>query len=282
MRIVHISDLHFSPTTTTEQSEAAVAFVNEMKPAAIVCTGDIVSRDTLEVMTATYQKALAFRAALDCKTFLTVPGNHDLYDKEFNDIDLYHRLWAAEDTFSCNLDDAFVVGVNSGLQTDAVDLAHIPDLRARKAFTTAAAYIRRGDVQPEQVQFIQDAIRSSDLGDVRILALHHHLMPIYNPVYKANYNFDMVTNACDILEALRLHRFDIVLNGHKHCTQLNILNGVAHFTGGSMFLDLPEGEENSFNVLDLDEMIHLQVARLQSRTLKTLWCGPNPKFFHKQ
>lgn len=279
MRIVHLTDLHFTPDLDPARVLLATDKINAENPDVVICTGDVVSRGTRESMEAAYRMAKAFRLHLSTPLFLSVPGNHDLYDAEFTELDLYRKLWAQDEDFAVNLPGAFIVGVNSGRQTDADDIANIPDVRARRAFESAAAYIRRGDVPPSAVREIERAVKEADLNDIRILALHHHLLPVYNPVYKTAYNFDMVTNAADILEALRRHRFDLVLNGHKHMVQLNTLNGVHHVTGGSLFLKLPPGEENSFNVIDVGELLHIQVVYPASGTRRTLHCGPNPKFF---
>lgn len=279
MRIIHLTDLHFTPDLDPARVLMAVDKINAEQPDVVVCTGDVVSRGTREDMEQAYRAAKAFRLHLSTPLFLSVPGNHDLYDAEFTEVDLYRRLWAPVETFAVNLPGAFVVGINSGRQTDADDVAAVPDVRARRAFEAAAAYIRRGDVDPQAVKAIDMAIQEADLDDIRILALHHHLLPVYNPVYKTSYNFDMVTNAADILEALRRNRFDLVLNGHKHMVQLNTLNGVHHLTGGSLFLDLPPGEENSYNVIDVGEQLTIEVVYPSTARRRVLHCGPNPKFF---
>lgn len=279
MKLVHLTDLHITPTLSESRLLHAATIINAEKPDVVVVAGDVVSRASEPEMREAYLRAREFRKWLVTPLILSVPGNHDLYDKEFAEHGLYKELWAPVETFAVNLPGAFVVGVNSGRQTDADDVAAIPDVRARRAFEAAAAYIRRGDVDPLAVQTIDKAVQDADLDDIRILALHHHLLPVYNPVYKTSYNFDMVTNAADILEALRRNRFDLVLNGHKHMVQLNTLNGVHHLTGGSLFLDLPQGEENSINVIDVGEQLTIEVVYPATARRRTLHCGPNPKFF---
>ena len=279
MKLVHLTDLHITPALAETRLLHAASIINAEKPDVVVITGDVVSRGPVEKMIVAYTRARDFRSWLVAPMVLSVPGNHDLYDKGFVEHNLYRYLWAAEESFTANLPGAYIVGINSGRQTDADDVAAVPDVRARRAFEAAAAYIRRGDVDPQAVKAIDMSIQEADLDDIRILALHHHLLPVYNPVYKTSYNFDMVTNAADILEALRRNRFDLVLNGHKHMVQLNTLNGVHHLTGGSLFLDLPPGEENSYNVIDVGEQLTIEVVYPSTARRRVLHCGPNPKFF---
>ncbi len=250
MRLVHISDLHLTTATAPARIDAAVDLINAQKADAIVCTGDIVSRTGVAEMTEAYKLATAFRDRLQAPVY-TVPGNHDLYDGNYQEIDLYARLWAPQDWFVADLPGGLVLGLNSARQDDAQDVAAIPDPSVQRAFAAAAAYIKRGDIIPEQVQRMTEVLAQHPQAEAKILALHHHLIPLYNPVYKTHYNYDMVGDAADLLEILRQHRFRFVLNGHKHTTQLNVLNGVSHVTCGALFLDLPAGVENSFNVIDV-------------------------------
>jgi 3',5'-cyclic AMP phosphodiesterase CpdA len=276
MRIVHISDLHFRESLDEATVTDAAKAIEAHKPDLVICTGDVVTRGTQPEMITAYIRAQRFANQLGA-AMISVPGNHDMYDKDYNRIDLFTTLWEKQDQWLYQNKALLVVGLNSAVQNDDGDTKSIPDARARAAFAEVASHLKRGDVTAEAVKFLLDATTLATLDEVRILCLHHHLLPIWNPIFHTAYTYDMVANAGEILEILTKNRFDLVLNGHKHTVKLNVLNGVIHLTGGSLFDRMPEGGENTFNIIDIGETIHIKVVNLQG-VEKTLLCVPNPKF----
>jgi 3',5'-cyclic AMP phosphodiesterase CpdA len=252
LRILHLTDLHFTVDLPEDRVQRAMELVMAEEAELIVCTGDIVSRANEADMRSAFARARRFREATGVR-WLSVPGNHDLYDIQYNFIpSMYAEEWEVSDHFAYERHGVRFVGINSGHQDPSDDPIPTP----AKSYLD---YVKYGDVSKEQVRFADEALGESGMG---VLCLHHHLIPIWNKIFGNYYNGDIVISAALLLEVLRKRDVRLVLGGHKHSACMNVLNGTVLINGGSLLAPLPNGAENCFNVIDLDSHGALEVEQV--------------------
>ncbi|MDO8886096.1 metallophosphoesterase [Candidatus Oleimmundimicrobium sp.] len=179
--IVHISDIHAgSQYFVTNLMNRAVEEINEIAPDIVVVTGDLANQGFRQEFTTVE----AFLSQINCKNKLIVPGNHDS-----RNVGYVHF----EDIFGSRnnvlrFNGVVIVGVDSSE----------PDLDS-------------GRVGRERTKWALEQF-SSKSNDLKIMAMHHHLLPVPRTGRERNVVFD----AGDVLEALISNGVDIVLCGHKH------------------------------------------------------------------
>jgi 3',5'-cyclic AMP phosphodiesterase CpdA len=180
--IAQISDLHCGdPNFQPNLLERAIAEINDLKPRAVVCTGDL----TVFGFKEEYRLARTYLDKIECESMIVIPGNHDSrnvgyvhFEHLFGDRNSVLRL--------------------DGLTVVAIDSTE-PDLDN--------GHVGRGRYRWIEEQFAQ----SGDEG-LRIFALHHHLLPVPGTGRERNVVYD----AGDALECLQRSNVDLVLSGHKH------------------------------------------------------------------
>jgi len=266
LKFVHITDLHCSNKTKPELMARATRLINEQKPDVIVCTGDFIQKAEEPSQTeAFHQIAKSFIDTLECKNFYKIPGNHDCYDRQRNNtLDVYKKHWHDEN-FVVNLEGLFMLGVNSSVINE----------RIQQVSYSA------GVVADESVKFIEDNIKLADKNDFRVFCLHHHLLPMFNDTFnddESGINLDIVWNSGTILRILRQNRFDLVLQGHKHDPELFNLDDTIFLIGSTLLKNLPEGTENSFYTIAIDELVTIKIHYLQSETSRVVHCAPNRRY----
>ncbi len=67
-------------------------------------------------------------------------------------------------------------------------------------------------------------------GKIKILALHHHLLPVPHTGREHN----VVEDAGDVLGTLQVSKCSLVLNGHRHVPWMWRLNEMVHYTTGTL------------------------------------------------
>ena len=73
MKIVQISDLHVGSQFLQEKFDVLVKEVNDLKPDAILITGDL----TNEGLMQEYERCKALIERFETKRVITISGNHD-------------------------------------------------------------------------------------------------------------------------------------------------------------------------------------------------------------
>jgi 3',5'-cyclic AMP phosphodiesterase CpdA len=191
MKIAHISDLHFASSLFVQKWADNVAKkVEEERPDLLVVTGDL----TTEGYIPEFEMAKSFLDRLEVKDRLIVPGNHDARNMGYA---IFEELIGPR--FPCFRGKGVTV-----LGLDSTE----PD-------------VDDGHVGREHY----DTIRENLSGpNVRILALHHHLIPIPGTGRERQ----IPTDAGDLLGVCKEVSMDLVLSGHKHLPWTWNLDG-CHF-----------------------------------------------------
>jgi predicted MPP superfamily phosphohydrolase len=229
-RIVHLSDLHYTGANLDMLAEL-MRHIVDIGPQFVIVTGDIVDgpMDDFAVPAAMLRGALK-----DVEEFhgftpvlRVVPGNHDLFYKGTYGLRRtrkFYRAFTAEERGNYDSPDTPVMIAafdsnqlyepRGGFWRKSVQLAR---------FMSHGLIIERDlDDFSEWIETIrqsrhQDACRAS----LKIAALHHHPMPAaYGFLPRlADESFMMLENAGAFLERLTRERFDLILHGHRHCSQ---------------------------------------------------------------
>lgn len=180
LTIAHISDLHCGdPNFRASLLERAIAEVNDLRPDAVVCTGDL----TVFGFREEYAQAREYLNRIDCDTLVVIPGNHDSRNVGYVHFEelIGPRHWRA------NLPGVTIVGADSSE----------PDLN-------------EGQVGRERYPWIIEQFEGG--ADLRIYVHHHHLLPIPGTGRERS----TVADAGDLLEVLIRAGVNLCLTGHKH------------------------------------------------------------------
>lgn len=191
MNILHISDLHFGEYFVPEVSEALLTQITTLKIDAIVISGDLTQRAKPHEFTAVRD----FLQQLPDLPKVVVPGNHDVplyrvWERLFSPYALYQRHISKQRDSVLHTEQAVIVGLDS---------------------TDPYRSIVNGRLSREQLSFCQQALQDVSDEQLRIVVMHHHLVPA--PTFEQIPPMPKAKRALEMLTQLRV---DMVLAGHLH------------------------------------------------------------------
>ncbi len=179
MKIAHISDIHVgSNHFVSNLLNRAITEINEAKPDLVLVSGDL----TNDGFRQQYSAAAAYLENIDSDR-VVIPGNHDS-----RNVGYVHF----EDIFGPRNSVVYLPGIT----LVALDSSQ-PDLN-------------EGRLGRQNYRWMVDKLVNPD--DFKIIALHHHLLPLPGTGRERN----IIEDAGDFLELLVDHGVDLVLSGHKH------------------------------------------------------------------
>ena len=219
--IAHLSDFHVGSLSFQEDYLLkSMDTINSMDPDVTIVTGDLTENGYYLEM----EKAADYLEIIK-SPIMVVPGNHDarhVGDQCFREIirDRYGTLEI--------IDNLKIIGLDSSE----------PDLDYGKVGRAQQAWME------EQ---LKDA---SDNGMHKIIALHHHIIPVPRTGRERN----VLSDAGDILYSILEKKADIVLSGHKHVAHAWMVEDTAFATAGTVSsLKLRGKDPASFNTVNIDE-----------------------------
>ena len=145
VRIAHISDIHVgSSLFVPDLMNSVIEEINEMRPGAVVCTGDLTS----EGYRPEYEGAISYLSRIEAPMFI-VPGNHDARNVGYLHFEemIGPRYWASD------VQGVRIVGADSSE----------PD-------------INDGQIGRERYPWIREQFAAP--ADLKVFAIHHHLLPV--------------------------------------------------------------------------------------------------------
>ncbi|MFX1301719.1 MAG: metallophosphoesterase family protein [Promethearchaeota archaeon] len=239
VELIHISDLHYGSEFVPDYMENIIQYIEEIKPDAVICTGDIVHKGRV----IQFRKFLPYLNRIkEISSFIAVPGNHDA--KNSGLIFFEKLIGPRRSRLLLEDKDTIIVGLCSAKD----DMAE-------------------GMLGDEQLDW---AARQFNKNlENRIIALHHHLIPI--PM--SGQKFTTVRDAGEILELTQLFEVDLVLMGHRHVAHSYIISWKDSssttflYSGTSASNKVRADDSPSFNHIYLDEG-NLEVYMVNSTNLK--------------
>jgi len=201
LRIAHLSDIHCGELTFQDELMArTIERINALRPDIAVVTGDL----TAAGYEWEFEQAAGWLGRIEAPT-VVIPGNHDArnvgfvhFERRFGDrFSRYRQPLEPERAERVLATGVTVIGVDSS----------VPDLD-------------EGHIGREWYPWIREQFDRE--RDLKILAIHHHLVPIPGTGRERN----IITDAGDLLAELTRLDVDIVLAGHKHVPFFWGLNGI--------------------------------------------------------
>lgn len=201
LRIAHLSDIHCGEASfQADVMASTVEGINRIDPDVVVVAGDLTAAGYEWEFEMTAEWLGRIQAPK-----IVVPGNHDSrnvgyihFERLFGDrFSRYRASFDPERRERIRSTGVTVVGLDSSE----------PDLD-------------EGHIGRERYPWIRDQL--SEAEDVKILTLHHHLVPIPGTGRERN----IITDAGDLLAELSRLDIDLVLAGHKHVPFFWGLNGI--------------------------------------------------------
>ncbi|MHA1748903.1 MAG: metallophosphoesterase family protein, partial [Promethearchaeota archaeon] len=200
--------------------ENIIGYIEETKPDVVICTGDLVHKGRV----SQFREILPYIQRIrNITKFLAVPGNHDAKNSGL----IYFEKIIGRRRSRLILDerDTLIVGLCS-----------------------ASDDIASGQIGDEQLDW---AGRQFDKNlENRVLALHHHLIPV--PM--SGQKFTTVKDAGELLEFTQLFEIDLVLMGHRHVSHGWIIGPTTFlYCGTSTSKKVRADDSPSFNHIILNE-----------------------------
>jgi 3',5'-cyclic AMP phosphodiesterase CpdA len=218
MKIAHVSDLHLtSPNFVEAWGINLLALLEDIKPDVLLITGDL----TNEGYAHEYDIAEQFLGNIKIKDKIIIPGNHDARNSGYK---IFEEVFGTRFPFFQKKNLA-ILGLDS---TE-------PD-------------IDDGHIGREQYPNISEKLTEKKL--VRVLALHHHIIPIPGTGRERN----ILVDAGDVLKVCMDLELDFVLSGHKHLPWLWKMENTYFITAGTATSRRLKGRTYpSFNLFDIDK-----------------------------
>jgi 3',5'-cyclic AMP phosphodiesterase CpdA len=239
VELIQISDLHYGSEFREDLIENIIGYIGETRPDMVICTGDIVHKGRV-VQIKNFLPYL--NRIKELSNFLAVPGNHDVKN---SGLVYWERLISPRRSKLILEDrDTICVGVCSARD----DMAE-------------------GRIGDEQLDWLGRQFNKN--LENRIIALHHHLIPI--PM--SGQKFTTVRDAGEIIEFTQLFEIDLVLMGHRHVPHAytiswrNSSSTTFLYCGTSTSNKVRADDTPSFNHIYLDEG-DLEVYIVASTTLE--------------
>ncbi len=224
-RLLHISDLHFGPPYVKEAGEAILDFQNEGKIDVVVITGDLTQR----ARTSQFVSAAAFITKLRLHSkVVVIPGNHDIplyrfWERLFSPYRLFKSLISQDRNTVLHEDEFTIVGLDS---------------------THPLKRIKNGRLGSRRLAFCEEALKQSQPGATKIVALHHPLLLSLESELPGG-----------LLEKFSQWGVNVVMSGHAHTRLVKKSGSIMVVQCGTSTSSRGRGEEagkNSINVVNLE------------------------------
>jgi 3',5'-cyclic-AMP phosphodiesterase len=228
LRIAQVSDIHCGePTFDADLMASIVREVNGMAPDLVVVAGDL----TAAGYEWEFEEAVKWVDLLE-PAKIVIPGNHDArnvgylhFQRHFGDGFLRFRQAFDRERAERMLATGFTVVAVDSSQPD----------------------INEGHVGRARYPWIREQFDEPD--DVKIFAIHHHLVSIPGTGRERN----IITDAGDLLAELTLLDIDMVLSGHKHVPFFWGVNGILICNSGTATTRRLRGRTpSSWNEIHID------------------------------
>lgn len=235
MKIAHISDLHLTGENfVKEWGENLIDILNSIKADIVVITGDITDDGYIHE----YEMAKKYIDRISSEK-LIIPGNHDARNRGY---EVFEEIFGTRYPFYEN-EEVAILGMDSSE----------PD-------------IDDGHIGRENYPFIKGKLGNK--RKIKIMALHHHLIPIPGTGRERNIPID----AGDVLNLCISLGVNLVLSGHKHLPWIWKLENTYFITAGTACSRRLKGKSHpSFNLIETkDEKIFIREINVKNGEMKNI------------
>jgi len=229
LRIAHVSDIHFGGPLSYDEEEVRTLAerVSQIEPDIVVVAGDL----TTAGYEWEYEQAARWLETIDFPQ-VVIPGNHDS-----RNVGYLHFRDRFGDSFS-SYRQPFDESRGERLQATGFTVV---------ALDSSEPDVDEGRIGQDRYPWIREQF--AEPGDIRILTVHHHVIPIPGTGRERN----TVMDAGDLLLFLTELDLDVVLSGHKHVPFFWGLNGMLVCNSGTAATRRVRGSTPpSWNELHID------------------------------
>jgi 3',5'-cyclic AMP phosphodiesterase CpdA len=208
LTVLHVSDFQCGTPFVPAAADAMHRVYHDVEPDLVVAAGDLTQRAKAREFARARQVVEGFG---DTPVVVT-PGNHDvpLYR-------VWERLAAPFSKW-----DAFV-----GSKRDTVTQVSGATVVALCSAAPRRAIVN-GRLDPGQMAFARDAFADAPEGDVRILVVHHHFVPV-----PGGHGGRILPGADRLALEIAEMGTDVVMGGHVHQLHINQCHGVPFVATGT-------------------------------------------------
>jgi 3',5'-cyclic AMP phosphodiesterase CpdA len=209
LRIAQLSDIHMGGPLSlpAEEMAAILERVRSIDPDVVVLAGDL----TTAGYEWEYEEAARWIEQIEFPKVI-IPGNHDARNVGYVH---FERLFGQPYS---RLRTAFDPERGERLQASGFTIVGLD---------SSEPDVNEGRVGRDRYAWIAEQF--DEPNDIRIVAVHHHLVPIPGTGRERN----IVLDAGDLLLTLSMLDVDIVLSGHKHVPYFWGLNGMLICNSGT-------------------------------------------------
>ncbi len=191
LTIVHGSDVHFGVPHLPEVAQLFADAVESLAPDLLVVSGDLTQRAKVHE----YAAAAEWLARFGEIPVVVTPGNHDVplyrvFERLFDPYRNWRRHISKSLDSVTRIPGAVVVALNSAAPHRA---------------------IVNGRIRAHQLRYAREAFSDAAEGEVRILVVHHHLVPA--PDHESDHP---IPGAPALLREFESMGVDVILSGHLH------------------------------------------------------------------
>lgn len=234
MNIAHISDLHITGVNFVEEwGENLIKILNKIMPDIVVITGDLTDDGYIHE----YEIVKKYVDRIKSRKII-VPGNHDARNKGY---EIFEETFGTRYPFYEN-EKIAILGIDSS-EPDVDD----------------------GHIGRENYPLVEEKLKEKN--KIKILALHHHLIPIPGTGRERNIPID----AGDVLELCSQLKINFVLSGHKHLPWIWKLENTFYITAGTACSRRLKGKSYpSFNIIEMDGKISIKEVNVANGEIKEI------------
>lgn len=219
MIIYHISDIHIGSSYFVEEyGKKVIKTINNDNCDILVVTGDL----THEGHYIEYKMAREYIDKIKSNDKLIIPGNHDSRNAGY---------LTFEETI--------------GTRTKFIIKGNVAIL----GLDSSSPDIDDGHIGRENYPMIKRFFTDND-NKIKIMALHHHLIPIP----KTGRERHIPVDAGDILKLIKDLNINMVISGHKHVPFIWKLENTYFITAGTATTNRTRGnQKQSFNKIEITD-----------------------------
>jgi putative phosphoesterase len=236
--ILQFSDTHIRKSENFNQLalKKTIKKINKLNPNYIIHLGDITEEGTKE----DYELSKKLLSKIK-KPIIYIIGNHDarnvgyeLFPKYFGPLKPVY-----ED------EKVLIVGFDST----------IPDRDAGRFGQTS-------------IQALKKTLKEKGAKKTKIVAFHHHLLPIP----RAGRERSMILDAGDVLKTILDCKVDLVLNGHRHSANIYKIEDTTVINSGTVsHFKTRLGSNHSFNLINIKPKTYqITVHNIENQTQQTI------------
>src|SRR5438105_677622 len=215
MQLVQLSDIHIGSLFIQGIFDKVVDEVNQLKPDAIIITGDL----TDDGLLIQFEKARSEIKRFSCSNIIVLAGNHDYRHTGYL---LFKKFFPSKQIYEFS--DAVIITLGTARpDRDEGEVGYRQNLWMEKALTR----------YPDRI---------------KIVAMHHHLIGIPD----TGTDKIIILDAGDTLRACLQSKVDLVLCGHKHRPWVWKLGSLEIAYAGTASSTRFRGFfENAYNIVDV-------------------------------